>query len=110
MTEMVVKTVQEMGKDPRNAKIIEAIKHVTDPELHIDVWNLELIYDIQHEEDGTVNIKMTFTSPLCPYGTILVNNVHEEVKKAGYENNIEVVIEPLWQPSDHVKEVLGIAH
>ena len=45
--------------------IIEVLQTVNDPELNIDIWTLELIYDVKVEEDK-VDIKMTFTSPMCP--------------------------------------------
>lgn len=91
-------------------EIIEVLKKVNDPELHIDVWSLELIYNIEIKEN-IVDIKMTFTSPMCPYGPFLVDQIKSKIKedlKLVKEVKIEVVFQPLWQPSDNVKEMLGI--
>lgn len=90
--------------------VIEVLKKVNDPELHIDVWSLELIYNIEIKED-IVDIKMTFTSPMCPYGPFLVDQIKTKIKedlKGVKDVKIEVVFKPLWQPSDKVKEILGI--
>jgi len=92
-------------------QVINALKKVNDPELHVDVWTLELIYNIDINENN-VNIRMTFTSPMCPYGPFLVDEIKKKIKEDNKEANevtVEVVFEPLWQPSDKVKEILGIA-
>ena len=94
----------------RKESIVEVLKKVNDPELHIDVWSLELIYNIDIKEE-IVDIKMTFTSPMCPYGPFLVDQIKSKIKeelKWVKEVKIEVVFQPLWQPSDKVKEILGI--
>ena len=98
-----------MVKDKKQ-KIIEVLKKVNDPELHIDVWTLGLIYNIELKEK-IVDIKMTFTSPMCPYGPFLVDEIKSKIKtsdKKIEEVKVEVVFQPIWQPSDEVKAMLGI--
>lgn len=91
-------------------QIIEVLKNVEDPELQMDVWNLGLIYEIKVVKDK-VDIKMTFTTPMCPYGPMLLDNIefaikdkHKEVK----EVKIEVVFDPPWQPSEELKAMFGV--
>lgn len=90
-------------------RIIEELKKCFDPEIGLDVWTLGLIYAIE-VEDNNINIIMTFTTPLCPYGDILLADIHrrlriiDEVK----EVNIEVVFEPPWEPPEEVKMMMGI--
>ena len=89
-------------------KAIETLKQCHDPELGLDVWTLGLIYklDIKGED---VNIDMTFTTPLCPYGPMLVGDVRAKLLDAGAKNvTIEIVFKPPWQPSEEVKDMLGI--
>ena len=83
-------------------------KTVKDPELDIDILTLELIYE--HKiEPARVWIKMTFTSPFCPYGPEIVERLEGEFKKSGVEKvEIEITFEPPWQPSDLLKEMLGM--
>ena len=46
-------------------KVLEALSHVYDPEIPIDIVNLGLVYDVEINGD-IVNLKMTMTSPRCP--------------------------------------------
>ena len=48
------------------AGIVEALKKVYDPELPVDVYELGLIYEIDVDEEGFVDVLMTLTSPACP--------------------------------------------
>ena len=91
--------------------VIEELKACIDPELRVDVWTLGLIYDIKINDDNSVNIKMTFTTPFCPYGQVLIDQIKDNVMKIpGVKDvDIEIVFEPMWQPSDEVKLMLGIA-
>jgi len=93
---------------PTKDDVIEALKTVEDPELFIDIWFLGLIYNIGI--DGTeVDIDMTFTSPMCPAGPQLVNEVQEKVGQVeGIENvKVNVVFDPPWEPNDEVKALMG---
>jgi len=90
-------------------EVIEALKTIEDPELFLDIWFLGLIYDIQI--DGSqIKMEMTFTSPMCPAGPMLIGQVEEEVGKLdGVEDvDVEIVFDPPWEPSDEVKGMLGM--
>ena len=90
-------------------KIIDTMKNVQDPELGVDIWSLGLIYDIK--ENSNLDITMTFTSPMCPYGPQIVSELKSSLKEKGYEEekiNIDVVFNPLWEPSEELKDALGI--
>lgn len=100
---------EEIKKKVRDAKIINALKKIKDPEIDIDIWSLGLIYDMEINENKPM-IKMTFTSPTCPFGPQIVINVKKEIKKLGYdEPEINLVFNPLWEPSEEVKEMLGVS-
>ena len=87
-------------------RVIEILQQVEDPELHMNLWFLGLIYGI--DTDGHhVKITMTFTTPFCPYGPSLVDTVKKNVEKAGAETvEVEVVMQPPWKPSGDVKMIL----
>lgn len=91
-------------------QVIEKLKQVDDPELHIDVWTLEIIYDIDIHEDGKVHINMTFTTPFCPYGPALVNEIRMKVNEIeGVEDtNVDVVFEPPWKPSEELLDLMAM--
>jgi metal-sulfur cluster biosynthetic enzyme len=89
--------------------VIEAIKTVEDPELFLDIWFLGLIYRIV--VDGSrVEIDMTFTSPMCPAGPQLIDEVKTKVSalEGVEEVELQVVFEPQWEPSDDVKAMMGM--
>jgi len=87
---------------------IAALKTVTDPELGIDVWTLGLIYTI-NVHDNTIDIKMTFTTPLCPYAPQLLELVKTALEHKGFkEPTINVTFNPPWKPSNDIKDMLGI--
>ncbi|UCF81179.1 MAG: DUF59 domain-containing protein [Acidobacteriota bacterium] len=95
--------------------VLEALKVVKDPEIRLGIVDLGLIYDVDISEDGKeVTIKMTLTSPMCPYGQVLINQVREIAQgMEGVETaTVYVVWEPLWDPktmaSDEVKDLLGL--
>lgn len=90
-------------------QVIEALKAVEDPELFLDIWFMGLIYGITIE-DGKIKIQMTLTSPMCPAGPQLIEQVKNKVGAvAGVkEVEVELVFSPPWQPSDEVKAMLGL--
>ncbi len=96
-------------------RVFEALQPVQDPELRLGVVDLGLVYDAEIGAEGKdVTVKMTLTSPGCPFGPMILSTVHEVVALIpGVENvKVELVWEPPWNPalmaSDEVKDVLGI--
>ena len=90
-------------------RVIEILKTINDPELFIDIYTLGLIYNIDIT-DNNINIDMTLTSPMCPFGPQLIENVKSKLSEAGGIKtvNVELVFEPAWQPSEEIKMELGI--
>ena len=48
--------------------VIEKLGEVMDPEMHINIVELGLVYEVKTDE-GMVVINMTLTSPACPVGS-----------------------------------------
>jgi len=90
-------------------EIVEILKKINDPEIMIDIWTLELIYNVDVQEDK-VKIKMTFTSPMCPYGPQLIEEIKTKVGELdGIKNvDIELSFEPPWEPSEELRATLGV--
>jgi len=99
---------------PTKEEILNALKPVQDPEIRIGVVDLGLIYDVLIEGGGAVKIKMTLTTPACPYGEMLVAMVHRAAEELENVAKVEVVLvwDPPWDPvtmaSDLAKDQLGI--
>lgn len=88
-----------MSEQVDEKEVIEALKNCYDPEIPVNIVDLGLIYDLKIE-DGNVKIKMTLTSPFCPVGPLVIEQVKEEVMKVKGVKNVEVelVWEPRWTP------------
>jgi len=97
-------------------KIMEAMKQVIDPELKVNVVDLGLIYGVGVEEvEGKTNLRvvMTMTTPACPYGPELVQELKDTLAalpEAG-RVEVEVTLSPPWTPdrmTDDARDELGL--
>lgn len=98
-------------------QVMDALKPIEDPELHLGIVDLGLIYgvDINPQPDGEdVKLTMTFTSPFCPYGPALKASVQRTLQTLpGVKNTVvSIVFTPPWDPrtmaSDDCKIALGL--
>jgi len=99
---------------PTKEAVLTALKPIRDPEIQIGIVDLGLVYDVDILPGGLVQIKMTLTTPACPYGEMLVNMAHRAVQELDgvTEVRIALVWEPVWDPkemaSEEAKDMLGI--
>jgi len=93
-------------------QVTEVLKKVYDPEIQLDIMSLGLIYNIDIQ-GSKVKILMTFTSPMCPYGPALMDDVRRQVSAIDNvgEVEIEITFTPVWGPdkmTEEAKIALGI--
>lgn len=93
--------------------IVQQLSTVIDPELHIDIVNLGLVYTIDLDNDGICLIEMTLTTMGCPLTNVLADMVVKAVKKVPEVKNVDVefVWEPVWtidRMSSFAKLSLGV--
>ena len=90
-------------------QVRDALADVFDPELRLDIITLGLVYKIMITE-GRVHVQMTFTTPMCPYGPNLVEDVKQHLEKIPgvTSTEVEIVFDPPWQPTEEVKAMLGM--
>ena len=75
----------------------EALRGVLDPELHLDVVTLGLIREI-NVDASPAEVKMLLTTPFCPYGPWMVQQIKETAEgTVGGEVKVEVLAEQ-WHP------------
>jgi len=75
----------------------DALRAVMDPELHLDVIALGLTETVDLATDP-IEVKMLLTTPFCPYGPWLVQQVKEAAEgAAGREAKVEVLPKQ-WSP------------
>lgn len=80
------------------AEVMEALRGVYDPEIPVNIYDLGLIYDVEVDEFGFVEIDMTLTSPACPVAGTLPGEVENAVRTVpGVSDvHVELVWEPAW--------------
>lgn len=90
-----------------------------DPELHINIVDLGLIYDViinnqipNSKKRMIIHVKMTLTTPGCPLAPLIDKLVRGAIKPLGeYELDLELVWEPAWNKdrmSEEAKLQLGM--
>lgn len=77
-------------------KVIAAIRTVYDPEIHVNVYDLGLIYNININDNAVVSIDMTLTAPACPVAEILPGQVAAAAKMVEGVKDAKVSL--VWQP------------
>ncbi len=98
-----------MALDEEQVK--EALFAVNDPEIGMSIIDLGLVYDIAIDPEDRVSIEMTLTSPGCPLGDVITQQIDGALKAIGAKaTDVEIVWSPPWTPemmSEDAKERLG---
>ena len=93
-------------------RIVAALREVYDPEIPVNIYDLGLIYRIDHDAMGVVEIDMTLTAPGCPVAQTFPGVVEAAVQNVEgvAAAEVELVWEPPWTPermSEAAKLELG---
>ncbi|MEM0117262.1 MAG: iron-sulfur cluster assembly protein [Conexivisphaerales archaeon] len=94
-------------------QLLEALKTCYDPEIPFNIVDLGLIYELNVDDSGHVSIKMTVTSPGCPVGPWLMDEVTRACMsvKGVRDVDVQIVFDPPWNPSmmsEEAHRALGI--
>ena len=89
----------------------DALSNVIDPELGLDFVELGLIYEVE-VDGGTVNVTFTLTSPGCPIGPQVTDQIKEYVGELDGVQEVAATMtfSPPWTPelmSEDAKFALG---
>lgn len=87
-------------------RIVDVLKTVYDPEIPVNIYDLGLIYKIDVQDDGTVDLDMTFTAPSCPAADFILEDVRQKIDALdGVKTcNVNLVFEPEWDKSMMTEE------
>lgn len=82
-------------------RIVDVLKTVYDPEIPVNIFDLGMIYKIDVQDDGSVDMDMTFTAPNCPAADFILEDVRTKVESVdGVKGaNVNLVFEPAWDQS-----------
>lgn len=98
-------------------EVITALKNVRDPEVGMDIWTMGLVYNIEIKEEGAKNkeqsevkIRMTYTTPFCPWGPQLNEEVTTTLKESlGIKKvDIEITFDPPYTMPEDLRAMMGI--
>ncbi|MEK6328854.1 MAG: metal-sulfur cluster assembly factor, partial [Actinomycetota bacterium] len=92
-------------------EVNEALEEVIDPELGLDFVSLGLVYDVEIE-NGEVYITFTLTTPACPIGPQVTEQMREFVGELDGVEKVhpKMIFDPPWSPemmSEDAKFALG---
>ena len=100
-----------MSSMPTVEEVTDALTEVIDPELGLDFVELGLIYEVE-VDGGDVHIAFTLTSPGCPIGPQVAEQMEEFVLELEGVNAVHprMTFSPAWTPdmmSEEAKFALG---
>jgi metal-sulfur cluster biosynthetic enzyme len=77
------------------ARLLEALRDVQDPEMPVSIVDLGMVYGIRHRGQRA-EVDLTFTAMGCPAADFILEDVRERLLR---EPDVdEVVIEVVWDP------------
>jgi len=93
-------------------EVTDALRDVIDPELGLDFVELGLIYGVDVSPEGVVKVTFTLTSPGCPIGPQVSEQIDEFVGDLEGVSAVEseMTFSPPWSPermSEDAKFALG---
>lgn len=100
-----------LGAEVDAGRLVEELRAVIDPELGINIVDLGLVYGAEMV-DGVAHILMTTTTPACPIGSYLRDEIRWALLRVDRILDVEVELthQPPWSPdrmSDEAKVQLG---
>jgi metal-sulfur cluster biosynthetic enzyme len=92
--------------------VYEVLEEVIDPELGLDFVSLGLVYDVNIENDSEVYVTFTLTTPACPIGPQVSEQMREFVGDLPGVTAVhpKMVFDPAWTPemmTEDAKFALG---
>jgi metal-sulfur cluster biosynthetic enzyme len=117
MEATITEALAAKARDPKLATmtnedlVYEVLKECFDPEIPLNVVDLGLIYEVKAGTEA-VDVKMSVTSPACPSGAQIAEDIRAKLSDAGFPNpTVQIVMEPAWSPqriSEAGRKALGI--
>ena len=94
-------------------QILAALRKVYDPEMPVNIYELGLIYGLDIDDAGLVNVRMTLTAPNCPVAGTLPGEVEKAIRAVPGVSDVklELTFDPPWtkdRMSEAAKLALGI--
>lgn len=86
-----------LAEAEKQEKILNALQSVLDPEIGLSVIDLDLIREVVFTPEEA-DVRMVLTTPFCPYGPMLINQIQTVAEQAA-EMPVKVTVLPdHWDP------------
>jgi FeS assembly SUF system protein len=84
--------------DDLRGQVVDVLRTIHDPELPVNIYDLGLIYGLDVDAGGRVDIRMTLTAPGCPVAQTFPAQVEQAVKAIPgvAAARVEIVWDPPW--------------
>jgi metal-sulfur cluster biosynthetic enzyme len=112
-TETIIDAPDETSQGVSETRIRQALMQVYDPELGINIVDLGLVYDIDVQDNGDVDIRYSLTTMGCPIGPLVEDQIRAFLAPINGIGEVrpELVFRPAWSPemmSEEAKAALGV--
>jgi FeS assembly SUF system protein len=89
----------EEKEDIKN-RVIDMMKTIFDPEIPVNVYDIGLIYKVEPQDDGILQLTMTLTTPNCPAAGILPGEIESKARSVDgvHDVDFELTFDPPWNP------------
>ncbi len=101
------------AEDALRGDLITVLRTIYDPEIRANILDLGLIYRLDIDPHGNVEIEMTLTAPACPVAGAFPGVVEARLSEVPGVNSVHVAL--VWEPpwsidsmTDEVKLELGL--
>lgn len=81
-------------------QVVGALRKCFDPEIKANLVEIGLIYGIAIDNDNNVDLKVTMTSPMCPFTYMILAQIQEKVESIRDIGKVRLnlVWDPIWNP------------
>ena len=88
--------------------VVETLKTVFDPEIPVNIYDLGLIYRLEVDARGVVEVDMTLTAPACPVAGTLPHEVGRVIDAVPgvTDATVHLVWDPPWSQERMSDEAL----
>ncbi|OGH74012.1 MAG: hypothetical protein A3C90_00860 [Candidatus Magasanikbacteria bacterium RIFCSPHIGHO2_02_FULL_51_14] len=91
-------------------QILDRLKNVMDPEVACDIVTMGLVREVNIRDDGSVHIVYTLTSPMCPLGPQIEQDIRSELLSLGIDRvEIELTFDPPWREPEGLRAMMGLS-
>ncbi|MEW6312970.1 MAG: SUF system Fe-S cluster assembly protein [Pseudomonadota bacterium] len=94
--EFVAHADEAARQEELEERVIDMLRTIYDPEIPVNIYELGLIYELDVESDGAVQIRMTLTAPGCPVAQSFPGIVRDRLMEV--EGVTDVKVELVWEP------------